>query len=257
MEIFENIFGDSNISNNTLSGFATGIVKEIYDEKYPGMIKAEIYMTDGTVNVTDWMRVIVPYAGAKKGMYFLPDVGDEVAIIFERGDIERPYVIGCLWNQVDTIPENTVTKENAIKKIRTKGGHEIIFDDTEDKGKIDIITPKKSKISMEDENNCITITAKSDDGENIIKIDSKAGNITLNAKKKIILDAEGTKITIDGNGKKIEVEADNIDLKGKTINIKGQSVTIEGSKTDIKASGTMNIKCDGPANIKGAMVKIN
>lgn len=257
MEIFENIFHDNELQNNVLSGFVTGIVKEIYDEKYPGMIKAEISMTDGTLNVTDWMRVIVPYAGAKKGMYFLPDVGDEVAIIFERGDIERPYVIGCLWNQVDTIPENTVTEKNSIKKIKTKGGHEIIFDDTEDKGKIDIITSKKSKISMDDENNCITITAKGDDGDNIIKIDSKNGNINLNAKKKIILDADGTKITIDNDGQKIALEANNINLEGNNIKIKGQSVTIEGTQTDIKASGTMNIKSDGPANIKGAIVKIN
>jgi len=257
MELFENIFSDNNLKDNNLSGFVTGIVKEIYDEKYPGMIKAEIFMTDGTVNVTDWMRVIVPYAGANKGMYFLPDIGDEVAIVFERGEIERPYVIGCLWNKVDTIPESTVTQENTIKKLRTKGGHEIIFDDTKDKGKIDIITTKKNKISMDDENSLITITTSGDDGDNIIKIDSKGGIITLDAKKKIMLDAEGTKITIDKEAKKIALEADNINLEGKTIKIKGQSVSIEGSTTDIKAAGTMNVKSDGATNIKGAMVKIN
>lgn len=256
--MFDEIFQDSNIKSNSICGIVTGLVKEIYDTNHPGMIKVEMFMTDGTLNVTDWIRVIVPYGGKNKGMYFLPDVGDEVAIAFERGDIEKPYVIGCLWNtNVDTIPADTVTEENNIKKLKTKGGHEIIFDDTEEKGKIEIITPKKSKISMDDENSLITITAKGDNGDNILKLDSKDGVVTITGKKKIVLDAGGTKITIDGTSKKIDISGDNINLKGTNIKEEGQAISIKGTQTEISASASLNIKCDGVANIKGAMVKIN
>ena len=250
-----------------MAGILTGIVKEIYDDKFPGMVKVEFFMTDGTVNVSDWVRVIVPYGGKDKGMYFLPDIGDEVAVAFEQGNIEKPYILGCLWNKTDKIPDNSVTKDNTIKKLKTKGGHEIIFDDTENKGKITISTPKKSEISVDDENSSITIKAKGDDEENIIKIDSKNGEINVDSKKKIKLNAGSKKkiklnagsasIDIDGNGKKIVIKADNITLDGKTIKIKGQSVNIQGNQTEIKASASMNIKCDGVANIKGGMVKIN
>lgn len=255
MDIFDDIFTNSP-SNNIINGIVTGIVKEIYDEKFPGMIKAEIFMTDGTINVTDWIRVIVPYGGANRGMYFLPEVGDEVAIAFERGDIERPYVIGCLWNSIDTIPEGAVNKDNYIKKIKTKGGHELIFDDTDKKGKIDIITVNKMTISMEDENNCILI--KADEDSNTIKIDSKNGEVTIKANKKINLDANGTKISVNGESNKIDISADNISLEGKSVKISGQSVSVEAkSSLELKASGSVNINSNGVANIKGSMVKIN
>lgn len=254
--MFEDIFNNNSNDVNLINGIVTGTVKEIYDEKSPAMVKAEIFMTDGTVNVTDWMRVIVPYGGKGRGMYFLPEVGDEVAIAFERGDIERPYVIGCLWNNVDTVPEETVKEDNTVKKIRTKSGHEIIFDDTDSKGKISIITAKKMSIVMEDENDLITISAKESDGDTI-KIDSKNGEITLTGKKKITMDTGSSKIEIDGNSKKISVNADTINIDGKSIKIKGQTLSIEGTSIDLKASGTMNVKSDGATNVKGGIVKIN
>ena len=36
--------------------------------------------------------------GKKFGTFFLPEVGDEVLVAFERGDIRFPYVVGSLWN---------------------------------------------------------------------------------------------------------------------------------------------------------------
>ena len=256
--MFDEIFQDNKVKDNNIYGIVTGLVKEIYDASHPGMVKVEMFMTDGTLNVTDWIRVIVPYGGKDKGMYFLPDVGDEVAIAFERGDIEKPYIIGCLWNaNVDKIPENTVTEKNTIKKLKTRGGHEVIFDDTEKKEKIEIITPKKSKISMDDENSLITISAVGDKGENILKLDSKNGVVTITGKEKIVLDAGGTKITIDGMGKKIDIEGQNINLKGTNIKAEGQAISIKGTQTEINAAASLNVKCDAVVNIKGAMVKIN
>lgn len=257
MDILDNLFEDVNTQNNKISGIITGIVKEIYDEKFPGMVKVEFFMGDGKLNVSDWIRVIVPYGGKDKGMYFLPDIGDEVAIAFENGDIEKPYLLGCLWSKVDKIPDKTVTKDNSIKKIKTKGGHEIIFDDTSEKSKLSIITPAKSEIVIDDEKSTISIMAKGDNGQDIIKIDSKKNEISIKANKKIILDAGSSSIKLDGQGKKIDITSDNITLDGKTVKIKGQSMNIQGSQTEIKAAAAMNIKSDAVVNLKGAMVKIN
>ena len=44
-----------------------------------------------------WARVAAPMAGNGRGLYFLPEVEDEVLVLFERGDA-FPFVIGALWN---------------------------------------------------------------------------------------------------------------------------------------------------------------
>ena len=52
--------------------------------------------------VSDWARTVQPGAGKDRGAMVLPEVGDEVLVAFEQGDIRRPYVLGGLYNGVDT-----------------------------------------------------------------------------------------------------------------------------------------------------------
>lgn len=258
MEFLGGLFEKTDNINNLFT-IATGTIKENYDERFPGKVKVEISMTDGSRNVTDWIRVAMPYGGKYKGMYFMPDISDEVVVAFERGNKEKPIVIGVLWNEENTIPGNSADEDNNIKKIKTRGGHEIIFDDTRDKEKIKIRTPKKSEICIDDEESKITITAKGSEGDNIIKIDSKSGEITVTGKKKIVLEAgESTKISIDGDNGSVKIECDDMSIEAsKELKIKGQNVSIEGTQVSINASGDLEMKSDGSTEINGTMVKIN
>jgi phage baseplate assembly protein gpV len=52
-----------------------------------------------------WARVAVPFAGAERGAFFIPDVGDEVLVGFVQGDPRQPVVVGSLWNGRDAPPE--------------------------------------------------------------------------------------------------------------------------------------------------------
>lgn len=36
---------------------------------------------------------------------WMPEVEDEVVVLFEQGDVRFPYVIGGLWNAKDTPPD--------------------------------------------------------------------------------------------------------------------------------------------------------
>jgi type VI secretion system secreted protein VgrG len=45
-----------------------------------------------------WVRVMTPFAGANWGTNFVPRVGQEVLVDFLEGDIDRPVVIGSLYN---------------------------------------------------------------------------------------------------------------------------------------------------------------
>ena len=37
-----------------------------------------------------WARIAVPMAGSGRGTYVLPEIDDQVLVVFEHGDVERP-----------------------------------------------------------------------------------------------------------------------------------------------------------------------
>ena len=51
-----------------------------------------------------WVRVSLPWAGANWGAALVPRLGSEVAIEFIEGDIDRPIVVGALYNGQDAPP---------------------------------------------------------------------------------------------------------------------------------------------------------
>lgn len=51
-----------------------------------------------------WVRVAAPWAGANWGAALVPRIGAEVAVEFVEGDIDRPVVVGGLYNGVDAPP---------------------------------------------------------------------------------------------------------------------------------------------------------
>ena len=52
-----------------------------------------------------WARQATLMAGNDRGTWFIPEVDDELLVVFEAGDPSRPYVIGALWNGRDAPPE--------------------------------------------------------------------------------------------------------------------------------------------------------
>ena len=57
------------------------------------------------LNESAWARIAAPTAGKDRGIYFLPEIDDEVLVAFAHGDVRFPYVIGSLWNGVDVPPD--------------------------------------------------------------------------------------------------------------------------------------------------------
>lgn len=45
-----------------------------------------------------WARVVCPFAGLDRGAFLMPDLDDEVLVVFQNGDPGHPLVIGGLWN---------------------------------------------------------------------------------------------------------------------------------------------------------------
>lgn len=231
-------------------GVTVGIVTDIEDPEKLGRIKVKLLNRDTSEYETDFVRIATPMTGQQWGMFFFPEIGDEVLVTFSDGDIHRPYVIGSLWNQNYKPPVEIQEKKNTVRKIKTKHGHEIIFTDEDDKDSIEIKTPKKLTIFMEDEKELISIKDK--DGKNLLKIDAKNGVVQVMAEKKIQIQSGNSTMELDGEGNRVSIEST------QSLHLKSQQISIEAkSMLDLKASSNMNIKSDGPLSLKGAVIKAN
>jgi uncharacterized protein involved in type VI secretion and phage assembly len=182
------------------------------DEAKLGRVKVKFPWLSDT-DESFWARVLTPMAGGDRGMYFLPEVGDEVLVAFEHGNIEFPYILGALWNGKDKPPETNEDGKNNKRTIKSRSGHTITLDDTDGEEKIEIVDKsKKNSIVVNAKENTITISADAD-----ITLKSSNGKLILSGKE-IQLDSKGdVKIKASQN---MNIEA------GPQLNIKGNMVNI-------------------------------
>jgi uncharacterized protein involved in type VI secretion and phage assembly len=96
-------------------------------------------------------RVATFMAGSERGAYFMPEVGDEVVVGFELGNLDRPVILGALWSDTDRPPPQADTEaSNNVRTIVSRSGHEITLDDSPGAGRIVIKTAGSMEITLED-----------------------------------------------------------------------------------------------------------
>jgi len=238
-------------NSNKISGVAVGVVTNIQDPDKLGRVKVKFLLRESEQE-SDWIRVASLTAGPERGIYFLPEVNDEVLLAFHHGNVEEPFIIGALWNGTDKPPEASPVADGKVKirKIKSRCGNEIILTDDQNKEKVEIHTPKGKKILFDDENKKIEL--KDDNGNNSITIDTSANGITIQANSKATIKVGSCNIEVDGSG------GISINAPSSSLNLKANQINIEATSTmSIKANATMDINSSAILNIKGSMVKIN
>jgi uncharacterized protein involved in type VI secretion and phage assembly len=158
----------------------------------------------GEAAESDWARVVAPMAGPQRGVYFLPEVDDEVLVAFEQGSPAAPYVLGGLWNGKDKPPESNSDGKNDRRTITSRSGHVIRLTDTKGQEQIEITDSSG--------NNSIVISTK----DNSITVSAK-GDITVKAGGALTLQAQGD-LAVKGEAVTLEAQAD-MTIKGKAVNI--------------------------------------
>ena len=126
-----------------------------------------------------WARVVCPFAGSDRGAFLLPDVGDEVFVIFVNGDPRFPVIVGGLWNGGSTPPETISGGQNRRKVIKSKNGVTITMDDQDGQEQFIVETPGAQKVTLKDGPGAITIE---DSNGNSIKLESAGVTVTTAAK---------------------------------------------------------------------------
>ena len=248
MNVFNDLFEDIQ-SNRRFAGIMVGIVTNIEDPDNLGRVKVRLLNRSTPDHETDFIRVMTPMAGSNWGMFFLPEVGDEVLVAFGDGDISRPYVLGSLWNKNNTQPAKVEEGgKNNTRIIKSKEGHTISFsDDTEKDPGIKIQTKQGLILNLLDKDGGKTMSL-SDGSGNMIEIKSDDGKGTFETK---------TEITIKSDQGTIKLGSSGIEIKGGNIKIEGQQVSIKGTSMKIEGSSDVTVNSSGVTNVKGSMVKVN
>ncbi len=225
-----------------ISGLHIGTVKKIdADPKGEYRVQVDIpFVEDSGDGI--WARLTHPYASADVGMYFYPEVGDEVILGFLNSDPRFGVIVGSLYGKKNK-PPYTPDSTNKDKAIVTKSKLKITFNDTDKT--IVIETPGGQKATLDDKSNSVKIE---DSNNNSIKLDKDG--ITLDSGKDIKLVASGkVSITPTGNA---EIKATgDVSLAGNNVKAKANiGATIEGT-------ATAELKASGQVTVKGAIVMIN
>jgi uncharacterized protein involved in type VI secretion and phage assembly len=99
-------------------------------------------------------------------------------VIFEHGDLNRPLIIGSLWNTKDTPPSDNKNGKNDARMIKSRQGSKVTFDDSENPNIVIEDGTGKGKITLDTKNNKIIIEAIEGD----VCFQSPTGDMTIIAK---------------------------------------------------------------------------
>lgn len=104
------------------SGVVVGIAKEV--DATLGRIKVDFPWMKPPQR-SHWAPIATLMGGKKRGVYYMPEIDDEVLLAFDQGDFDHPYVVGFLWNGADKPPAT----DSHRRVIHSVNGHEVeIYD---------------------------------------------------------------------------------------------------------------------------------
>jgi len=196
-------------------GVYPALVSDISDPEGIGRVKVTLPWSPdtGSERYEAWARVATLMGGNNRGSWFIPDVNDEVLIVFEGGDPRRPYVIGGLWNGSDAPPESMDGAGNNFKKVlRSRNGVKITLDDSDGQETLMLETPGGQKVTMKDGPGAVEIV---DSNGNSVKLETSG--ITVTAAAKVTINASQVAVsagmvTVDAGMSKFSgvVQADTV-----------------------------------------------
>ena len=178
--------GAGGAGSGSSAGVVVGVVTDNDDPDHLGRVKLRFPSMSADYE-SNWARVAAPGNGASRGTVWIPEVNDEALVAFEGGDRQRPFVVGGLWNGVDTPPPIEVDngKLNGRHFVSRDGNRVYMWD-----------KPGNSSLGMQTAGEEVVLLLSRTDKE--LSGTSK-GKIVLTATSDIEITATG-KVKISGDG---------------------------------------------------------
>jgi phage protein D/phage baseplate assembly protein gpV len=215
-----------NGSRNWGNSLVIGVVTNNNDPDGMGRVRVKFAALGETMEGW-WARVATLNAGNERGVFMMPQPGDEVVVGFEHGDPRRPFVLGSLYNGKAKLPADLKDPQERKSLYGVKTDHEVFVD-----GKQKMTLRTGEKMTVE-------VNRNGQGGTGDFLLDAK-GNVEQKATQSFKIN--GQTIEIDGQG---------------SVKIKGSgSVTVESSGQLELKGAAVTVQASGPLQLKGAIINI-
>ena len=157
----------------------SAIVTDNYDPDGLGRVRVKFHWMNGAEK-SPWIRVTSPHGGGGKGMYIIPEIGEEAIVGFEGDSPTKPYVIGTVYHS--KAKSSFGNSGNDVKAFQSRSGTKVLLNDAagsvfvEDKGGNSMLIDGAGNITTSSKES-ITLSC----GQSVIVM-KKDGTITINGK---------------------------------------------------------------------------
>ncbi|WP_431981366.1 VgrG-related protein [Streptomyces qinglanensis] len=197
-----------------MPGLAIGVVTDIREAggAQRGWVRLKFPWLDADY-VTDWVRTL-QWGGQGGGGVFSPEVNDEVLVGFEQGLLDSPYVLGGLYNGVDTpsphdvpLVDGTSGRVNR-RSLASRSGHRLELLDT----------PRGvSGVRLSSGNERLKVVLDERRDEIALEVTGPGGRNTLGS------------VTLSPSGITLDAGTGEVRVKGRAVHIDGTSqVSVDG-----------------------------
>lgn len=224
-----------------------GLVEKVYPHR--GGSDKDNYACDVRLKNSGLLLKRVPTMTGHVGTAAIPNVGDLVLLVFDKGDVNQPIIVGRMYNDRARPPVNDT--DEVIFRLPLDEA-----DDKTIKGAIrnhqsaspprEIIFEMPPKITVRITDGTVRATA----GKTEMKLDQpdgSGGTVTVIAGR--------TKITMNQDGDVVIEAAGAMSLKAtRDLTLEGQNVSIKGKmKTAIEAGTQATLKASMGATLDGGL----
>lgn len=208
-----------------VQGMQIGIIVKLDDPAGEDRVQVKIPFISADEGM--WARISSLDAGAKRGAFFRPEIGDEVLLGFLNNDPSFPVILGMLNSSAKPAPLKAADA-NDEKGFVTRSGFKMIFNDA-DKS-YTLVSPRGKTIIL------------SDQGDELTLKDEHANKITMNT----------AGITIE-SCRDLSLKAPSGQLSFDALNI----TSAASAKYSASGNGSLSLSSSGISMLKGSLVKIN
>lgn len=212
---------------NKYYGKYRGFVADNDDPEQLGRLRVRVPSVLGETQ-TGWALPCLPFGGLQdQGLFTVPEVGAQIWVEFEEGELSHPIWTGSFWQQNGDIPTEAAQSPPTTRVLKTPSGHVLQFDDADGAEQFRLHHPENAEMTI-DENGTVALTNASG---STLTLDASANRVVLE-------DANGNTLTMDSTGTVVEDKNGNrMEMAPAGITVQGQQIVVQGTQVKLGGQG--------------------